>query len=292
MFAPMRIWRTVLLTVGAFVALASPAQAYLTLFPDCVAKSDTDIHGRFGLYPFNLYSPVEAGFYAFVRDSAGNPVESTYRDVGLKYTSGAGAGEYSFTLTPAANLAAGAYSVTAEGDTGGGIASESATLKVGGCDSTLFGTTTPGASFSGMSANAKRASPFTLFAPATVRRLNVYIDGKGASSGSQKIRAVLYRNASGGPAAYVARSFEFTVPAGMSGRWVPLYLAPPAQLNPGVYWVGLQSDATNGVARFAWSSKPGSRRSNVDGYADGPSDPFGTAALDDQQMSIYASGSY
>jgi hypothetical protein len=212
--------------------------------------------------------------------------------VGLRYHSSVGEGEYSFTLRPAANLQPGTYGVIAEGATGGDIKGEGATLKVGGCDSTLFGVTTPGGSFSTMSANAKRASAFTLFAPATVRKLNVYVDGKGASSGSQKIRAVLYRNASGGPAAYVTHSFEFTVPAGMSGRWVPLYLAPPAQLNPGVYWIGLQSDATNGVARFAWNSKANSRRYNVDGYADGPSNPFGTAALDDQQMSIFASGSY
>jgi hypothetical protein len=40
------------------------------------------------------------------------------------------------------------------------------------------------------------------------------------------------------------------------------------------------------------ASKANSRRYNVDGYADGASDPFGTAALDDEQMSIFAAGSY
>ena len=64
---------------------------------------------------------------------------------------------------------------------------------------------------------------------------------------------------------YLTRSFDLTVPAAMSGRWVPLYLAPPTHLQPGVYWLGLQSDMTNGVARFAWATKPGSRRSNIDG---------------------------
>jgi hypothetical protein len=159
-------------------------------------------------------------------------------------------------------------------------------------ESVLFGRNTPGGSFSAMSANTKRASPFTLFAPATVRKLYAYIDGKGATSGSQTIRAVLYRNAGGLPAAYVTRSFEFTVPAGMSARWVPLYLAPPAQLGPGVYWIGLQSSTTNGVARFAWNSKPNARRFNVDSFANGASDPFGSALADDQQLSIFAAGSY
>ncbi len=160
-------------------------------------------------------------------------------------------------------------------------------------ESALFGPRVPGGSFSGMSANAKRASPFVLYFPATVRKLFAYVDGNGAASGSQAIRGVLYRNGPGNvPGALVAPTFQFTVPAGMSARYVPLYLAPPTKLSPGVYWIGLQSDTTNGVARFAWSSKPNSRRYNVDGYADGPSDPFGTAALDDQQMSIFAAGSY
>ena len=143
-----------------------------------------------------------------------------------------------------------------------------------------------------MSANAKRASPFTLYFPATVKKLYAYVNGFGAGSGSQMVRGVLYRSGSGGPGALVAPTFQVSVPAGMSPRWVPLYLAPPTRLQPGVYWLGLQSGATNGVAQFAWSSKANSRRFNVDGYADGPSDPFGSAALDDQQMSIFAAGSY
>jgi hypothetical protein len=159
-------------------------------------------------------------------------------------------------------------------------------------ESALFGQRVPGGSFSAMSMNTKRASPFTLFASATVRKVYAYVDGRGASSGSQTIRAVLYRNSGGQPAAFVARSFDFAVPAGMSGRWVPLYLAPPAQLNPGVYWIGIQSGATNGVARFAWNSKPNSRRFNIDVFSDGASNPFGTSSADDQQLSTFAAGSY
>ena len=78
----------------------------------------------------------------------------------------------------------------------------------------------------------------------------------------------------------------------MTGRWVPLYLAPPAQLGPGVYWLGVQSGGANGVARFGWNSKAGSRRFNVDAFGDGASDPFGTGLADDQQLSIFAAGSY
>jgi hypothetical protein len=78
----------------------------------------------------------------------------------------------------------------------------------------------------------------------------------------------------------------------MSGRWVPLYLAPIPRLEPGVYWLGIQSGATHGVARFAWGSKPSSRWYNIDAFADSASDPYGSAFTDDQQLSIAALGSY
>jgi hypothetical protein len=159
--------------------------------------------------------------------------------------------------------------------------------------SILFGKRTPGASFSAMSANAKRAVAFPLYFPATVKKIHAFIDGKGATSGSQTLRGVLYANGPGNaPGALLARTFQFSVPAGLSGRWLELYLAPAIRLNPGVYWLGLHSGSTNGVARFAWDPRDNSRRFNVDYYPDGPSNPFGSAPLDNQQMSIFASGSF
>ena len=158
--------------------------------------------------------------------------------------------------------------------------------------SVLLGKRTPGASYSAMSANTKRASPFTLYFPGTVRKVHAFSDGGGASSGSQLIRAVLYRNTPQGPGAYVTRSFAVDIPAGMSPRWVQFYLAPTAQLQPGVYSLGLHSGPSHGIARYAWDSKPGARRFNVDLESDGPSNPFGSAFADDQQISIFASGSY
>jgi hypothetical protein len=159
--------------------------------------------------------------------------------------------------------------------------------------SILLGKRAPGASYSAMSANAKRASPFPLYFPATVRKLHAYVDGKGATSGSQTLRGVLYAHGPGGaPGALLGRTFQFTVPAGMSGRWLELYLAPPIRLNAGVYWLGLHSGTTGGVARLAWDPRDNSRRFNVDYFPDGPGNPFGSAPLDNQQLSIFASGSY
>jgi hypothetical protein len=79
------------------------------------------------------------------------------------------------------------------------------------------------------------------------------------------LRGVVYgRASSGGPGALLGRTFQFTVPAGVSARWLVLYLAPPVRLGSGVYWLGLQSGANNGVARFAWDARDNSRSFNVD----------------------------
>jgi parallel beta-helix repeat protein len=162
------------------------------------------------------------------------------------------------------------------------------------CDSspTLLGRRAASTSYSGMSANVKRATPFPLFFPVTVRKLSAYLDGRGATTGSQVLTAIIYRNATGGPTELVARSFQVTIPAGRDPGWVDFYLPFPPRLQPGVYWLGIHSGASGGVARFAWDPAANSRRFNIDAYSDGPSSPFGTSLIDNQQMSIYASGSY
>ncbi|HEU0022999.1 MAG TPA: hypothetical protein VFQ12_00110, partial [Thermoleophilaceae bacterium] len=75
-------------------------------------------------------------------------------------------------------------------------------------------------------------------------------------------------------------------------RWVPFWLAPIPRPEPGVYWLGLQSGGDDGVARYAWDSSPNARRYNIDLFADGASDPFGSTFTDDQQMSLFAFGDY
>jgi hypothetical protein len=125
----------------------------------------------------------------------------------------------------------------------------------------LMGAQEHGASFSPMSAEAKRASPFPAWVGARgVNRISAFIDGGGAASGSQLVRALLYGSApGGGPGQLLGRSFQGTVHAGAPGRWVNFYLPFRLRLDPGVYWLGLQSGQTGGVARFAWTLSPTSR---------------------------------
>ena len=156
----------------------------------------------------------------------------------------------------------------------------------------LFGKGTVGGSFSSMSTNVKRASKhFLYYGPVRVTRLRAYIDGNGGGAGSQVLRGVIYSGTN--PTALAAQTGQATITAGDEGRWVDLPLSSPLTLGPGYYWLGLHSGPAHGVARYAWdASSPGSRRYNIDSYAGGASDPFGTASTfsDNQRVSIHAMG--
>jgi Periplasmic copper-binding protein (NosD) len=154
----------------------------------------------------------------------------------------------------------------------------------------LFGAGNPGTSFSAMSANAKRASRFFLFFRATVTKLRAYLDGQGAATGTQVLRAVIYTDEGGQPGRPLIRSFQAGITAGAGPGWVTLPLPFRLELAPGHYWLGLHSGATNNVARFAWNTSQGARRFNVDNYLDGPSSPFGPAASDEKRIAIQTIG--
>jgi hypothetical protein len=59
------------------------------------------------------------------------------------------------------------------------------------------------------------------------------------------------------------------------------------------YSRGPTGSASSAAARatspaFVWNSVSGARALNQDNYSDGPSNPFGTASIDSEQMSVYA----
>jgi hypothetical protein len=155
----------------------------------------------------------------------------------------------------------------------------------------MFGKAAVGSAFSPMSSNVKRASPSLLwFGPVTVTGFRAYLDGGGALSGSQVVRAVLYRH-QGGPSQLVAQSLAKTVVAGRIDGFVDFELPTPVSLDPGYYWLGLHSGATHGVARFGWNFGTQIRVYNIDWFADGASNPFGGNTFqDDQVITMYAVG--
>ena len=155
----------------------------------------------------------------------------------------------------------------------------------------LFGQAAVGSAFSPMSINVKRASPFLLwYGPVTVTGFRAYLDGGGGLSGSQVVRAVLYRH-QGGPNQLVAQSVAKTVVAGRIDGFVDFELPTPVSLDPGYYWLGLHSGATHAIARFGWNFGTRIRVYNIDRFSDGPSNPFGGNTFqDDQVITMYAVG--
>jgi hypothetical protein len=141
-----------------------------------------------------------------------------------------------------------------------------------------------------MSADAKRATRYFLFFPATVTSFRVYVDGLGGGTGTQVMRAILYADRGNLPTDELRRTFQTTIAAGRAPGWVTLYLPFNIALSPGYYWLGLHTGGSTNVARFSWSSRPDGRRSNIDGFADGPSSPFGPAGADEKALAINAQG--
>jgi len=151
-----------------------------------------------------------------------------------------------------------------------------------------FGRTSVAANPSGgMTADQKRGSKFTLTQKATAFRLFAYLDGGGATTGSQQVRMVLYRDSGGVPGARLAQSPIATINAGLAGRWVAFNL-PPTALDPGAYWIMIHTGATGGVARNRGDGAA-NWYSNLDAFSDGASDPFGTGWTGSVTLSVYAS---
>ena len=161
----------------------------------------------------------------------------------------------------------------------------------GTCGTSVFGRTTATSSFSSMSTNTKRATRFGLTQAARITKLRAYLDGRGATTGSQAVKGVVYTDAGGEPAALAASSAAVTIQAGKAPGWVDLTFATPFSLGPGNYWLGLHSGTDHAVARYAWGTRTNARRYNIDTYTDGPSNPFGGGRFtDNQEISIFAYG--
>ena len=157
----------------------------------------------------------------------------------------------------------------------------------------LMGDATAGTVWTALTTDRKRASRFSVTAPsAKATAVQVHMDGKGATTGSQPVRAVIYSDSSGAPGTLVASSNTVTVSAGQAAGLVTLSLPSSVALATGSYWVGLHSGGTTAVARYAATSVTNALRygTKVDAYADGASGSFGASSLDNKQMSISVIG--
>lgn len=148
-----------------------------------------------------------------------------------------------------------------------------------------------GTSWTGLTANAKRASALTVTAPLELASVVAQLDGKGGGTGTQTVKGVVYKDAGGSPGALVATTAQVSVSAGSAAKNVSLPLSVPVTLPAGTYWVGLHSGATASVARYLSSDSSAALRTNLDTYSGGASATFGTSTSNgDKSMVIYLTG--
>ena len=151
-----------------------------------------------------------------------------------------------------------------------------------------FGTTTPGPSSDTADANYKLASKFTAPQAGNVVKVTGYVSGLAKSSGSQVVRAIFYANNAGAPGALLGVSNEVTIAARRPWGWVDFTFQSPVAIPAGTVWIGYISGSTNKVAQFRYSQINNDSQTNVNTYASGPSNPFGSASSGARHYSIYA----
>ena len=152
-----------------------------------------------------------------------------------------------------------------------------------------FGTNTVGASIDTASANLKEVSSYTAVA-SNVTKLTGYVSGLGKTSGSQKLKAVIYADSSGNPGALLGVSNEVTMNAGAAWAWKDFTFSTPVAVQGGTIWMGYIASTTSDLTQLRYDTSAGDLRYNLNsgGYAAGPSNPFGTPTLSNKHYSLYA----
>jgi hypothetical protein len=150
-----------------------------------------------------------------------------------------------------------------------------------------FGKTAIGSSSDSLLGERKRVNRYALPASAAVGKLEMYLTPT-SNAGQQVLRGVIYADASGKPQALLAVSEQLTFHSTSPAGWYALTFAAPVALGAGNYWIGVISGGTNHVAGFRYDAVSGARCYNANSYALGPSNPFGAASGDSEQMSLYA----
>jgi hypothetical protein len=182
-------------------------------------------------------------------------------------------------------------SVTASNVAGQSRAASSApTAVVQGSGSNTFGKTTVGAiSDHGMYANYKIVHSATLSVRGSVTKLTVYAIPGRKSPTPQALKAVIYAGSGGAPGALLATGTEVTYRGDVNGSgWFDLPLAAPVSLAPGTYWIGFITGASAEGMGYVYDKLTSSRAYSANSYASGATNPFGSATVDAEQASIYA----
>src|SRR5581483_10637639 len=165
------------------------------------------------------------------------------------------------------------------------------TITVGGA-ATTFGTTTVGSGIDNPTGDWKEVSKYTAPRAANVSKLTGYISAKSASTGTQRIRAVLYADSGGNPGALLGVSNEVTVRGNQAWAWVDFNFPSQVAIPAGRIWMGyMVANSSTGkrIIQLRYSTVSGDEKYNLNsgGYSGGPSNPFGTASTASAHYSLY-----
>ncbi|HWX75719.1 MAG TPA: hypothetical protein VNZ05_10450, partial [Solirubrobacteraceae bacterium] len=220
--------------------------------------------------------------YQWLRcDGSGGGCYAIYRATSQTYVPIGGDVGHTLRVEETATNAAGASNPEGSG---------ASPVVAGLANAATFGMTTVGASGDGgLFSNYVIVNKATLGTAGSVSELSVYaIPGLGAPA-PQALKAVIYADAGGTPGALLATGSEALYAANVNGTgWFSLPLAAPVSLQPGTYWIGFITGATSEGMGYAYDSVESSRAYVADPFSAGPANPFGTATLDSEQASIYA----
>ena len=151
-----------------------------------------------------------------------------------------------------------------------------------------FGRITPGAiPSSGLSADMKRASRFTLGSAGVISKLCAYLDGNGGVTGAQEYRLALYRDNGGVPGAKLFETnYPQSVQGGTAARWY-CEEAPVFPVSAGSYWIAIHTGGNGGLIRDYYDGAA-NWYGNADSFVDGATGSFGTGNAGSGTLTVYA----
>jgi DNA-binding beta-propeller fold protein YncE len=177
-------------------------------------------------------------------------------------------------------------------------------VKADSSTTAIFGKTSVGAHADWFAAHRKQVNEYSLPVAGAVSKLSVYLAATATShrarhghhrgvgptnrlghSGRQVLEGVIYSDAGGTPGELLATSNELVFTSTSASCWYDLTFPTPLHLPAGNYWVGVLTGAKAGVAGYRYDRVARVGRYNATA---GSIDPFGTAATDGRQMSLYA----
>ena len=150
-----------------------------------------------------------------------------------------------------------------------------------------FGKTTVGASREVFAADLKRVNEYALPASGALSQLNIYLEA-GSVSGEQTMEGVLYADSNGAPGRLLGVTSPSTYASTQPAGWYKLVFPAAVELPAGNYWIGVLTGSTWGVAGYRYDTLAGAKAYNVNRFASGPSDPFGSFSRKSEQLSLYA----